>query len=84
MTIPASSPKPHVAILGSGPIGLEAALAAAEKGLPFTVYEASGRIAASVRDWAHVRLFSPWSLNASPRVRERLRQEGREPPQGDA
>lgn len=84
MTSQSSSPKPHVAILGAGPIGLEAALAAAQKGLPFTVYEAADRIAASVRDWAHVRLFSPWRLNASPRVRERLRREGQEPPRGDA
>ena len=32
--------EPHVAILGAGPIGLEAALAAAERGLPCKVYEA--------------------------------------------
>ena len=31
---------PRVAILGAGPIGLEAALAAAERDLPFTVYDA--------------------------------------------
>jgi NADPH-dependent 2,4-dienoyl-CoA reductase/sulfur reductase-like enzyme len=30
---------PRVAILGAGPIGLEAALAAAERRWPFTVYE---------------------------------------------
>ncbi len=74
---------PHVAILGAGPIGLEAALAVADAGLPFTVYEAAERIAASVRDWAHVRLFSPWSLNVSPRVRRRLRDAGAEPPHGE-
>ena len=38
MTAPAT-----VAILGAGPIGLEAALAAAERGLDFTVYEAARR-----------------------------------------
>ena len=37
--------RPHIAILGAGPTGLEAALAAAEHGFPFTVYEASQRVA---------------------------------------
>lgn len=75
--------RPHVAILGAGPVGLEAALAAAEADLPFTLYEASSSIAANVRDWRHVRLFSPWDLNVSPRVRDRLRRAGLEPPEGD-
>ena len=35
--------KPRIAILGAGPTGLEAALAAAEAGNPFTVYEAAPR-----------------------------------------
>lgn len=78
-----SQASPHVAILGAGPIGLEAALAAADRGLPFTVYEAADRVGASVRDWAHVRLFSSWSLNVSPRVRRRLRDAGAEPAHGE-
>lgn len=75
--------RPHVAILGAGPIGLEAALAAAERGLPFTLYEASAQIAGGVRDWSHVRLFSPWSLDVSPRARRRLAEQGIEPPDDD-
>ena len=31
----------HIAILGAGPVGLELALAAAQSGLAFTVYEAA-------------------------------------------
>jgi cation diffusion facilitator CzcD-associated flavoprotein CzcO len=78
------SPSPHVAILGAGPIGLEAALAAADAGLPFTVYEAGPRPGHHVRRWGHVRLFSPWRLNASPRARARLEREGWEaPPDGE-
>jgi NADPH-dependent 2,4-dienoyl-CoA reductase/sulfur reductase-like enzyme len=38
--------KPHIAILGAGPTGLEAALAAAESGHPFTLYEAAPEAAA--------------------------------------
>ena len=74
---------PHVAILGAGPIGLEAALAAAERGRPFTVYEAAERPAAAVAAWGHVRLFSPWVLNVSPRARARLAAAGRPVP-GDS
>jgi thioredoxin reductase len=60
---------PHVAILGAGPIGLEAALAAAERGWDFTVYEAAAEVGANVRDWGHVRLFTPWEMNVSARMR---------------
>src|SRR3712207_3752679 len=72
---------PRLAILGAGPIGLEAALAAAERGWPFTVYEAAAHPGGHVRDWGHVRLFTPWSLNVSPRARKAL---GDAAPEGDA
>lgn len=75
--------KPEIAILGAGPVGLEAALAAAERGYPFTVYEAAPAVGAHVRDWGHVRLFSPWDLNASSRARARLARAGREVPVGE-
>jgi glycine/D-amino acid oxidase-like deaminating enzyme len=64
--------QPRLAILGAGPIGLEAALAAAERGWEFTVYEAGSAVAASVRDWGHVRLFTPWDMNVSERMRRAL------------
>ncbi|WP_415949128.1 NAD(P)-binding domain-containing protein [Streptomyces sp. KLOTTS4A1] len=62
----------HVAILGAGPVGLDAALACAERGRPFTVYEAGNSAAAHVRAWGHVRLFTPWDLDVSPRMRRHL------------
>lgn len=74
---------PHVAILGAGPVGLDAALAAAERGWSFTLYEAGERPAAHVRDWGHVRLFSPWSMDASPRMRRALERRGTPAPDGD-
>jgi thioredoxin reductase len=71
---------PRLAILGAGPIGLEAALAAAERGWDFTVYEAAPRAGGHVRDWGHVRLFTPWSMTVSPRARAAL---GDVAPDGD-
>src|SRR3954452_14687214 len=77
--------QPRIAILGAGPIGLEAALAAAERGWEFTVYEAGGSVGANVRDWGHVRLFTPWEMNVSPRARRALLAGpgGSELPRGD-
>jgi cation diffusion facilitator CzcD-associated flavoprotein CzcO len=69
MTTEATS---RIAILGAGPIGLEAALAAAERGWEFTVYEAAEKPGANVRDWGHVRLFTPWEMNVSERMRRAL------------
>lgn len=74
--------KPRIAILGAGPTGLEAALAAAESGHPFTVYEAAPTVAGNVRSWGHVRLFTPWDLNVSPRMRRHLEAAGVEVPSG--
>jgi hypothetical protein len=63
---------PRIAILGAGPIGLEAALAAAERGWQFTIYEAAATPAGNVREWGHVRLFTPWAMNVSERMRRAL------------
>ena len=75
---------PRIAVLGAGPVGLDAALAAARRGWPVTVYEAGGEPAANVRRWGHVRLFSPWSMNLSDRMATALSDAGREVPEGDA
>jgi hypothetical protein len=79
-----SSQRPHVAILGAGPIGLDAALAAAEAGYPFTVYEQAAGAGGAVSQWGHVRLFSPWDLDVSPRQRRALAAAGAEVPAGTA
>jgi thioredoxin reductase len=56
---------PRVAVLGAGPIGLEAALYARTLGLPVAVYE-RGRAGEHLHRWGHVRLFSPFGMNATP------------------
>ena len=71
-----------IVILGAGPVGLDAALAAADRGLPFTLYEEGPEVGANIRQWHHVRMFSPWSMNASPRMREALHRRGHEVPDG--
>jgi thioredoxin reductase len=56
---------PRIAILGAGPVGLEAALYASALNLPFTVFE-RGRVGEHLRHWGHVRLFSPFGMNSTP------------------
>jgi thioredoxin reductase len=65
---------PRVAVLGGGPVGLEAALYASALGLPFTVYE-RGHIGENLRRWGHVRMFSPFGWNATPLGLARVRAD---------
>ena len=55
----------RIAILGAGPIGLEAALYARYLGYDVDLYE-RGTIAENVLRWGHVRMFSPFGRNRSP------------------
>lgn len=49
----------RLAVLGAGPIGLEAALYARFLGYEVVIYE-RGRVAEHVRQWGHVRMFAPF------------------------
>ena len=49
-----------VAVIGAGPEGLAAAAHLLERGLEPLVLEAGDGPASAVREWGHVRLFSPW------------------------
>jgi thioredoxin reductase len=69
-----------VVVIGAGPVGLAAAAHLAERGLPFVVLEAGDRPAAAVREWGHVRLFSPWRFNVDAAAGRLL---GWEPPDGE-
>ncbi len=61
----------RIAILGAGPIGLEAGLYARTLGYPVTIYE-RGRIGEYWHRWGHVRLFSPFAMNATPLGRKAI------------
>jgi len=65
----------RIAILGGGPIGLEAALSSLKLNYHVTLFE-RGTTAANVASWGHVRLFSPNSLNVSPSGLEALAAQG--------
>lgn len=57
-------PAKRIAIIGAGPIGLEAAMYARLRGFEAVVLE-KGTVAANVQSWGHVRLFSPFGINSS-------------------
>lgn len=55
---------PRIAIIGAGPIGLEAALYGRYLGFAVALFE-KGYVANNVQRWGHVRMFSPFGLNRS-------------------
>lgn len=52
-----------VAIIGGGPVGFAAAAQLLERGESFVLFEAGSEVGASVLEWGHVRMFSPWEYN---------------------
>ena len=72
-----------VAIIGAGPTGLAAAAHLLARGLSPLILEA-GEVAASVRAWGHVRMFSPWRYNIDPAARALLEAAGWQAPDPDA
>ena len=71
LQIPGSS---TLAIVGAGPIGLESAVAARQRGWDVQVFEKAG-IGHHIRQWGHVQLFSPFSMNHSSGGLELIRAE---------
>ncbi|MFG3702261.1 FAD-dependent oxidoreductase [Micromonospora sp. NPDC047620] len=65
-----------VVVIGAGPVGLAAAAHLYERGLPFLVLEAGDTAGAAVRQWGHVRVFSPWRYNIDPATRRLLDKAG--------
>ena len=68
-----------IAILGAGPIGLEAALYARFLGYEVTLYE-KGRVADHVRQWGHVTLFTPFHMNSSSLGRSAIETQAPDAP----
>lgn len=51
-----------VAVIGAGPVGLAAAAHLIERGETPIVFEQGTVIGQNMRDWQHVRMFSPWEF----------------------
>ena len=64
-----------VAIVGGGPIGIEAALEARRRGFDVTVYEAD-RVGGHLLRFGHVGLFTPFRMNSTEAGKEALRRAG--------
>ena len=64
-----------VAIIGGGPIGMEAALYGSAAGCDVVLFE-RGRVADNVRSWGYVRVFTEWKRNRSPLAVRLLAERG--------
>ncbi|GAA4975305.1 NAD(P)-binding domain-containing protein [Actinoplanes utahensis] len=73
-----------IVVIGAGPVGLAAAAHLHERQVPFLVLEAGDSAAASVRQWAHVSLFSPWRYNIDSAARRLLDAAGWAAPDEEA
>lgn len=66
----------RVAIIGAGPVGLAAAAHVLERGMKPIVLETGDKVGHSVRQWGHVKLFSPWEYNIDRAAERLLRPTG--------
>lgn len=73
----------RIAVIGAGPIGLEAGLLARSLGATVRIYEA-GAVAQSVSEWGHIELFTPFAMNHTPLGRQALEAAGYTLPADDA
>jgi len=72
-----------VAIIGGGPVGLAAAAHLIERGERTILFEAGVSVGASVLDWGHVRMFSPWEFNVDSASVRLLERSGWQMPRAD-
>ena len=72
-----------IAVIGAGPVGLAAAAHLLARGLEPLVLEAGPAVGSSIRQWGHVRVFSPWEFNLDPAASELLEATGWSAPDAD-
>ena len=65
-----------VAVIGAGPVGLASAAHLLERGFTPMIFERGSAAGATVADWAHVRVFSPWEYNVDAAARRLLERDG--------
>lgn len=72
-----------VAIIGAGPVGLAAAAHLLQRGEEPLILEAGDEVGYAIKQWQHVRLFSPWEFNVDRAAVELLRKNGWASPEPD-
>jgi hypothetical protein len=72
-----------VAVIGAGPVGMAAAAEIVSRGMTPLVFERGPSVGASLLDWGHVRVFSPWQFNIAPAARALLSATGWVAPDDD-
>ena len=73
-----------VAIIGGGPVGLAAAAHLLERGETPLIFEAGAEVGANIRQWQHVRMFSPWEFTVDRATVRLLEKHGWQmPPAGE-
>src|SRR5277367_1154257 len=72
-----------VAVIGGGPVGLAAAAHLIARGLPVKVYEAGPMVGSNLRDWGHVRVFTPWRYCVDSAATTLLDRHGWQAPAAD-
>jgi hypothetical protein len=73
-----------VAVIGGGPVGLAAAAHLIARGLPVKLYETGDAVGANLRDWGHVRVFTPWRYCLDAAASALLERHGWRSPPADA
>ncbi len=72
----AKAEPPRVAVIGAGPVGIEAALYARAAGCRVAVYD-RGQVGEHLMRWGHARMFTPFGMNTTPLGTQTLRHERR-------
>src|SRR5829696_6553102 len=65
-----------VVVIGAGPVGMAAAVHLHSRGESPLVIEQGAKVGAGVRDWGHVRLFTPWRYAVDAKAAEMLAASG--------
>lgn len=73
-----------VAVIGAGPVGLAAAVQLLGRGEVPLILEAGPAVGHSIRQWGHVRMFTPWRYCVDAQAGALLAAAGWTPPPADA
>ena len=69
-----------VVVIGAGPVGLAAAAHLVSRGLKPVILERGASVGATLLEWGHVRVFSPWRYNIDAAARTLLEESGWQAP----